>query len=37
MKVSSRLVAVLTLLGLVMAILLAVRMLPVEAMLLSGQ
>jgi hypothetical protein len=36
-KVSSRLVAVLTLLGLVMTILLAVRMLPVEAMLLSGQ
>ena len=35
--VSSRLVAVLTLLGLVTAILLAVRLLPLDAMLISGQ
>jgi hypothetical protein len=36
-QVSSRIVAVLTLLGLVMSILLAVRLLPVEAMLISGR
>jgi len=36
-QVSSRLVAVLTLLGPVSAILLAVRLLPMEAMLVSGQ
>ena len=35
-RVSSRLVAVLTLLGLVSAILLAVRLLPLDAMLISG-
>jgi hypothetical protein len=35
--VSSRIVAVLTLLGLVTAILLSVRLLPLDAMLISGQ
>jgi hypothetical protein len=35
--VSSRLVAVLTLLGLVTAIMLAVRLLPLDAMLISGR